>query len=323
MNEIPRVAITMGDPSGIGPEVLLRALGDAGARRGVTAVVIGSASVLRDWGGRLSTGVPDDVEVVDVGDVPADPGRPTAQGAAAALRSIETAVRMCQAGEADAMVTAPVSKAAISSLGREFQGHTEHLAAMTGAADFVMTFVHDGSRIGLATTHLPIADVAGALSTDMLVSKLITLDRGLRDWLGVPDPRIAVAALNPHAGEGGEFGAEESTVLTPAVREAVGHGLRVLGPYPADVLFAGPRSGGHGADAFDAVLAMYHDQGTIPAKLLAGGSGVNLTLGLPIVRTSVDHGTAFDLAGKGKADARSMAAALSLATEIARRRGRN
>lgn len=312
----------MGDPAGVGPEVLLRALHDTDARRGIDAVIAGSRSALSEWAARLSVGIPDGVRIVDVGDAPAEPGRPTADGAAAALRSIETAARMCQTGEADAMVTSPVSKTAIASLAPGFRGHTEHLASLIGARDFVMTFVHGRSRIGLATTHLPLRDVPGALSTELLVRKLVTLDGGLREWLGVAEPVLAVAALNPHAGEGERLGGEEATILTPAVAETVGAGLRVEGPYPADALFAerGGEAGRAMADDFDAVLAMYHDQGTIPAKMLARGRGVNLTLGLPIVRTSVDHGTAFDLAGRGRADAGSMVAALSLAAEIAVRR---
>ncbi len=324
MSDRPRVALTMGDPAGVGPEVLIRTLNDPSATRGVAPLVVGSRSALAEWAERMFVDFPSCFEIVDVGDAPARPGLPSREGAAAALRSIETAARMCQSGDADAMVTAPVSKAEISSLGVVFRGHTEHLAAMTGARDFIMTFVHGRNSIGLATTHLPIAEVPGALSVEMLVSKLVTFDRGLRDWLGVDEPLIAVAALNPHAGEAGELGAEESTILTPAVAEAAGLGIHVEGPYPADALFAASRGAGgaSGEGAFDAVLAMYHDQGTIPAKILGGGRGVNVTLGLPIVRTSVDHGTAFDLAGSDSADPGSMKAALALAAEIAvRRRG--
>lgn len=322
-NGRPRIVATMGDPAGIGPEVLIRALGQAGRGRDFDVSIVGSRAALSRWEESLSSRLPDDVEIVDVGDAPADPGTPTAEGARAALSAIERAARMCLDNEADAMVTAPVSKAAITSLGTGFSGHTEFLAELTGASDHVMTFVHGESRIGLATTHLPLSSVPGALTVELVVSKLRALDRGLREWFGVPRPSLAVAALNPHAGEGGEFGDEERVVLVPAIREAGCQGVRAEGPFPADALFAPRgRDGGTRAAGYDAVLAMYHDQGTIAAKLLAGGCGVNVTLGLPIVRTSVDHGTAFDVAGAGGADAGSMAAALSLAAEIAlRRRG--
>ncbi|MFH1502250.1 MAG: 4-hydroxythreonine-4-phosphate dehydrogenase PdxA [Candidatus Eisenbacteria bacterium] len=318
----PRIVVTMGDPAGIGPEVVLRAL-SGGA---VNVSIVGSLSAMMGWADLLSCDLPCDV--VDVGDAQATPGCPTAAGASAALGAIETAAGMCREGRADAMVTAPVSKSAVAALGVDFIGHTEFLAGLTGAPDFVMTFVHGAGRIGLATTHLPVSDVPRAITRELVVSKLRTLDGGLRDWLGVAEPRIAVAALNPHGGEGGAFGEEEATAIVPAVEEARASGVHASGPFPADALFA-RASFGHGDDStprgaaassFDAVLAMYHDQGTIPAKLLAGGAGVNLTVGLPIVRTSVDHGTAFELAGKGVADSRSMAAALALADQIARRR---
>jgi 4-hydroxythreonine-4-phosphate dehydrogenase len=312
----PRIVVTMGDPAGVGPEVILRALA---ARSGSNVSIVGSLSAVTKWAQMLALDVPCDV--VDVGGAPVDPGRPSDEGAACALSSIETAARMCQAGEADAVVTAPVSKAAIADLGVEFTGHTEYLAGLTGASDYVMTFVHGSSRIGLVTTHLPLSEVAGSLSRELVTSKLRTLDAGLREWFGIESPRIAVAALNPHAGEARRLGDEEATVIAPAIAEARSEGIGAEGPFPADALFArigcGSRSGEAWGGGFDAALAMYHDQGTIPAKLAAGGAGVNLTIGLPIVRASVDHGTAFDVAGRGSADPGSMAAAIELAEEIA------
>ncbi|MBD3348314.1 MAG: 4-hydroxythreonine-4-phosphate dehydrogenase PdxA [Candidatus Eisenbacteria bacterium] len=308
----------MGDPAGIGPEVLLRSLASGELRRLAEIRIAGSVAAMGRWSERLSMPIP--VEIVDVGDAPAEAGRPERAGAKAALESIRTAAGMCLAGEADAMVTSPVSKRAISSLGAGFPGHTEFLAGLSGATDYVMTFVCGATRIALATTHLAIADVPGAITRELLVSKLSTLDRGLRECLGIARPVIAVAALNPHAGEGGSLGVEEDRVLVPAIREARGSGIDVTGPHPADALFPGTGGRGPARPAFDAALAMYHDQGTIPAKLLAGGSGVNITLGLPIVRTSVDHGTAFDIAGAGRADHRSMSSAIALAAEVALRR---
>jgi 4-hydroxythreonine-4-phosphate dehydrogenase len=302
----------MGDPAGVGPEVILKVLAvDGVCPEAQRAKVVGSAAAMSEWSRRL--GLSRSFEVIDVGDAPADPGRPSEEGAAASLRAIEIAARMCQSGDADAMVTGPVSKAAISSLGVDFPGHTEFLAGLVGAGDVVMTFVCEGLRIGLATTHLPLSEVSGSITAPVVTSKLRILDSGLRAWFGIAEPRIAVAALNPHSGERGLLGDEEATILGPALAEARAEGIRVEGPFPADALFA------RACGEFDATLAMYHDQGTIPAKLLAGGAGVNVTMGLPIIRTSVDHGTAFDEAGRGTADARSMAAALGLAREIARR----
>ncbi len=318
----PRVLVTMGDPAGVGPEVALKALCDAELRACADAKLVGDAAAFEWWAGRLALPVP--VEVVPVGARAGDiePGRPGSDGALAALAAVEVAARLCMAGEADAMVTAPVSKSAISRAGRGFSGHTEFLADLTGAGGHVMTFVDGSRRVALATTHLALADVPSAITSDLVVGKLKVLDRGLREWFGIDSPAIGVAALNPHAGESGAFGDEEERVIRPAVALARAAGVDAEGPFPADSVFVGlgePDAGGPGS-RFDAVLAMYHDQGTIPAKLMGFGRAVNVTLGLPIVRTSVDHGTAFGLAGSGRADEGSMAAAIRLAAAVARRR---
>lgn len=316
----PRVAVTMGDPAGVGPEVVLKAAASSDVRRECDVVVVGSLAALEWWSRRLELPLPP--EVVDVGDVAPEPGRSDEDGARSAIEAVTVAARLCQAGEADAMATAPVSKLAIARAGYEFRGHTEFLAELTGASDVVMTFVSGARRVGLATTHLPLSEVARVLTTSLVRSKLVTLARGLADWLGVDDPRIAVAALNPHAGEGGRLGDEEERIIGPAIAEAREAGVRADGPFPADAVYRGlGEAGSDGLGAsFDAVLAMYHDQATIPVKLWGFGRAVNLTLGLPIVRTSVDHGTAYDLAGAGRADAGSMEAAVRLAGEIVRRR---
>jgi len=318
----PRLVLTMGDPAGIGPEVALKALADASLSEGCDLSIVGDPAVLGEWADRLS--LPSAEEVVDVGvsSGAVEPGRPTVAGARAALGSIETAARLCMSGEADAMVTGPVSKAAIASTGVVFPGHTEFLAGLTGAAGFLMTFVHGNERIALVTTHLPLAAVPSTLTSGLVLDKITTLAEGLSSWLGIDSPRIAVTALNPHAGEGGAFGDEEERIISPAIERARRAGIDADGPHPADSIFVGhgdPDSGGPGA-AFDAVLAMYHDQGTVAAKLMGFGHCVNLTLGLPIVRASVDHGTAFGIAGRGEADHESMAAAVRLAAAIARRR---
>jgi len=318
----PRLVLSMGDPAGVGPEVVLRTLADRAEAGNWDVCVAGDPAVLRWWAGQLS--LPEAVSVIDAA-VPAGPvvpGRPTNEGALAALASVETAARLCMDGEADAMVTAPVSKAAIAATGTPFQGHTEFLAKLTNANGFAMTFVHERQCVGLVTTHLSLAQVPAALTTGLVLEKLLILSGGLESWLGVSNPRIAITALNPHAGESGTFGDEEERVIAPAVARARDAGVNASGPHPADSIFVGhgdPDAGGPGSP-FDAVLAMYHDQGTIAAKLMGFGQCVNLTMGLPIVRTSVDHGTAFEIAGRGEADHGSMAAAVRLAGAIAARR---
>ncbi|MFH1866050.1 MAG: 4-hydroxythreonine-4-phosphate dehydrogenase PdxA [Candidatus Eisenbacteria bacterium] len=318
----PRLVLTMGDPAGVGPEVVLRVLADASVAPDYDLSVACDPAALEEWARRLSLPIARDVVNAGVSSGNVVPGRPTDAGARSSLASIEAAVRLCMCGEADAMVTAPVSKAAIAATGADFSGHTEFLAGLTDATGFAMTFVHGESRVALATTHLPLAEVPAALTPGLLLQKLGTLSDGLESWLGVPSPKIAVTALNPHAGEGGRFGDEEERIIAPAIALAREAGIDAAGPYPADSIFVGhgDRDSGGPGSAYDAILAMYHDQGTIAAKLMGFGHCVNLTLGLPIVRTSVDHGTAFEIAGRGSANHESMAAAVRLAGAIAVRR---
>jgi 4-hydroxythreonine-4-phosphate dehydrogenase len=316
-----KIVLTMGDPAGIGPEVVLKTLAAPRIREEFSLSVAGSRAVLEGCARRLS--LPFDAEVTEAhaGPVPDDvPGRPTASGARAAVEAVVSAARACQSGAADAMVTAPVTKATIAEAGYDFPGHTEFLARLTGVESVVMTFVHGTRRIGLVTNHLPIAAVARALTVELVLDKLLILARGLEESLGMAAPRIAVAALNPHAGERGTIGDEEERIIAPAVAAAREVGVAAEGPFPADSVFPRLGSGGEGAGLFDAALAMYHDQATIPVRVWGLAGGVNLTLGLPIVRTSPDHGTALDLAGKGTADPGSMIAAVRLAAEVAGRR---
>jgi 4-hydroxythreonine-4-phosphate dehydrogenase len=313
-----RIVVTMGDPAGVGPEIVLKALAARGRGPGPELTVVGVGSVLDDWAGRLGLGAPH--SVVDVGGegIESEPGRPTEAGARWAVRAIVEAARLCVAGEADAMVTAPVSKSAIAHAGYDFCGHTEFLAELTGADRYLMTFVSGARRVGLVTTHLPIAEVPRVLSTELILEKLRVLDRGLAECFRVGDPRIAVAGLNPHAGESGRIGDEDATIVRPAVEAARGAGIDAEGPFPADTIYCGlgePEGAGRGA-GYDAVLAMYHDQATIAVKLWGLAAGVNVTLGLPIIRTSVDHGTAFDIAGRGVANPGSLISAIDLAVEI-------
>lgn len=303
----------------MGPEIVLRASGVADLRERFDLSVVGSGRVIEDWAERLS--LPLRAPVIDVSSeaVAVEPGRPDPAGARLAVGSIEAAARMCLSGDADAMVTAPVSKAAIEEAGTPFVGHTEYLAELTGVADVLMTFVHGARRVALVTTHMALADVPGTLTKELILAKLGILHRGLESFFGVPNARTAVTGLNPHAGENGRFGDEEERAIVPALAAARDMGLDVKGPFPADAVY---RLIAKPVPDFDAVLAMYHDQATIAAKLWGRSEGVNVTLGLPIVRTSVDHGTAFDLAGRGEADPGSMIAAIGLAGEIAARLGK-
>jgi 4-hydroxythreonine-4-phosphate dehydrogenase len=303
----------MGDPAGVGPEIVLRAAALADLREQLALSVVGSRHVMEGWAERLSLPRCEDVVDIPAEDVTVEPGHPSPAGAGLALRSIEAAARMCLSGDADAMVTAPVSKASIEEAGTPFIGHTEYLAELAGVPDVLMTFVHGRRRVALATTHMPLAAVPRVLSKELILRKLGILRAGLESSFGIESPRIAVTGLNPHAGEAGRFGDEEERVIAPAIAAARDAGADVKGPFPADVVY---RLIDKPDPDFDAVLVMYHDQGTIAVKLWGISGGVNVTLGLPIVRTSVDHGTAFDLAGAGEADPDSMIAAIRLAGDI-------
>ncbi len=321
----PRLLITMGDPAGIGPEVVLKACAVRKLSERFNISVVGRRCRFEQWSALL--GIPLGVELIDPMEDATEatafsPGVSTPEGAGEALASIKAAAEMCLSGAADAMATAPVSKVAMTQYGINFPGHTEYLADLTGASEYVMTFVVGEKRVALVTTHLSIADVPAAITRSLVLEKIKVLDRGLSECFEVADPRIAVTGLNPHAGEGGMFGDEEAVAITPAIADAVAMGIRAEGPFPADSIYCGLGSADGPGAGFDAVLAMYHDQGTIAAKLWGFSEGVNVTLGLPIVRTSADHGTAFGLAGRGEADPGSIIAAIILAGEIAEARAR-
>ena len=326
----PRLAITTGDPNGIGPEVALRALRDPEVQAKARCILLGSAPVLQAQAEHLSLGpihvlaTPDKASpegsspVIDVlsGEAPGFTfGAITAEGGRQAMRAVEVAVDGCLAGTFDGMVTAPISKEAIQQAGYVFPGHTEFLAERTGTERFVMVLVSGGLRVALVTIHVPLAAVAGLVTVACIVETLTTVDAMLRRDFGIAQPRLAVLGLNPHAGDGGVIGREEIEVVMPALEAATTQGLHVAGPFAADGFF-GQRSD----RAYDAVVAMYHDQGLAPFKALAMGAGVNVTGGLPIVRTSPDHGTAFALAGQGLARADSMKEAILLAADMVARR---
>ena len=243
---------------------------------------------------------------------PRTPGRLDPANSRYVLAVLERALRGCLSGEYAAMVTAPVQKSVISDAGIPFTGHTEFLAERAGAEHVVMMLVGGGLRVALATTHLPLADVPRSISKDDLVKTLRVLDRDLRERFRIRKPRILVAGLNPHSGESGHLGREDIERISPAIAQAVKEGIAASGPIPADTLFVPERLKGA-----DAVLAMYHDQGLPVLKYASFGRGVNVTLGLPFVRTSVDHGTALDLAGTGSADPGSLIEAVKLAIELA------
>ena len=320
----PVVAVTMGDPSGIGPEVVVKAARDAAVRRACRMVIVGDAAVLERahaprWPAFESASAAADAPVLLESITrlkPAEtrPGRPAKAGGDASYRYILRAVELIDAGGADAMATAPISKKSLNDAGHHWPGHTELLADLTRAPDVRMMLYGSRLRVVLVTVHLPLTEVAAALTRKRVRTTIELTHRSLRQWFGMAEPRLAVAALNPHGGEDGMFGQEERRVIRPAVRDCSGRGMRVTGPVPADSLFHRAVAG-----EYDAVVCMYHDQGLGPFKLLHFTDGVNLTLGLPLVRTSVDHGTAYDIAGKGVADARSMKQAILLAAKLARR----
>jgi 4-hydroxythreonine-4-phosphate dehydrogenase len=284
----PRIAITVGDPAGIGPEIAAKAAETSGVREVCIPVLYGPPE-----GARYERGV-----------LSAEAGR-------AAYDAICAAVRDAQAGVVQGIATAPVNKAAFALAGLPWKGHTDLLGHLTGATHVAMMFWSEPLKVILATVHVPLADVPRAITGELLAS-IIDLATQELPTFGIATPRLALAGLNPHAGEDGLIGAEEEHVLKPAVAAARARGIDIGGPFPGDTVFVRATRG-----EFDAVIACYHDQGLIPVKLLAFGQAVNVTLGLPIVRTSVDHGTAFDIAGQGVADPSSMIAATLLAAQLA------
>jgi 4-hydroxythreonine-4-phosphate dehydrogenase len=306
---IPSVAISMGDPLGIGPEVVALALCELEVRARLDPVVFGDKATL-ERAAKLR-GVPFGARVVQVGSLTQRPS--PAEAGAAALSYVDRASRAVIAREANALCTAPLSKQRVAMLARHFVGHTEHLAKSAGAR-VAMMLAGPRLRVVLATTHLALAEVPRKLSSDQIVFVALLAARELRERWNIAAPRIAVCGLNPHAGEGGIFGDEEARIVAPAIAQARAAGADVTGPHPADGLFPRAARGQH-----DAVVALYHDQGLIPAKLLDFAETVNVTLGLPFVRTSPDHGTADDIAWKGKADPKPMISALLLAARLATR----
>ncbi len=305
------IALTTGEPAGIGPEIALR----AAAQADLPVTLIGDAALLETTAFAAGLGWP--LPKVEVEHVPlrcpAVPGQLDLRNAPYVLDLLDRGIDGCLAGRYAALATAPLQKSVINDAGTPFSGHTEYLQQRVGAAHVVMLLVGGGLRVALATTHLPLSAVPAAITADALAATLDVLHADLRARFALPVPRIGVCGLNPHAGESGHLGREEIEVIAPAVAAARARGIDARGPLPADTIFVQ-----HHLTQFDAVLAMFHDQGLPVLKHASFGHGVNVTLGLPFVRTSVDHGTALDLAaqGPGKADAGSMLAALRLAAEL-------
>lgn len=325
----PRILITMGDPAGVGPEVIPRAVASGDFLGETVLVVVGDEGILKERAKGTDLDVvcikgPEEAEprgktlwVIEPW-TPSHrpvPGHPTPETGEAAYRYILYAARKVLQGEADALVTGPVSKEIIAASGRPFTGHTEFLAQLAQVEEVAMLLVGPKLRVCLLTTHIPLAEVPSKITREGILRKAVLLEKGLKELFGIPRPRIALCALNPHGGEGGKLGSEEQKVLKPAVEEARKRGLDLEGPFPSDSLFFWALEG-----MWDAILALYHDQGLIPFKMIHFHEGVNLTLGLPFIRTSPDHGTAFDIAGKGLADPRSMREAIRLAITLARRK---
>ena len=291
---LPVIAVTAGDPSGIGPEIAVKAIRDPRVVEACRPVIYGPHA-------------PAEIERFPAGVVSAESGR-------AAYDAIERAVADSRAGTVAGIATAPINKEAFAAAGLAWRGHTDLLAHLCGVRDVAMLFWSERLRVVLATVHVPLRDVPRLLTTESLL-RTIRLTAASMPTFGIERPRIGVAGLNPHAGENGLLGDEDAAVIAPAVAQAAAEGLTVSGPIPADTLFVRAIRG-----EFDVVVAAYHDQGLVPVKLVAFGRAVNVTLGLPIVRTSVDHGTAFDIARTGAADEGSLVEAILLAARLARRR---
>ncbi|MDR2838167.1 MAG: 4-hydroxythreonine-4-phosphate dehydrogenase PdxA [Azonexus sp.] len=323
-----RIAVTSGEPAGIGPELCLR-LGELGDE--IQPVLLADWTLLQERAAALGLdvllrdyqpGQPAQPGVLDVLHLPlnkpAIPGQLDPANAPYVLALLDRALAGCRSGEFAAMVTAPVHKGVINAAGIPFTGHTEYLAEKTATPLVVMMLAGDTERgplrVALATTHLPLKAVPAAITPNLLEQTLRILDADLRHKYGIVQPRILVAGLNPHAGEGGYLGREEIDIIAPVLEKLRGQGFSLSGPHPADTMFTPPVLAGG-----DAVLAMYHDQGLTALKYATFGHGINVTLGLPIIRTSVDHGTALELAGSGKADPGSLFAALAEAARMAGR----
>ncbi len=317
----------MGDFNGIGPEVVLKHLSQTDLNFS-TPVIIGSENVFQFYekalklhvdrhritkSEEIKEGLVNIISISEITEAEIQPTKITKKAGLESMRAVEYGINSCLAGQADALVTAPISKEAIHKAGFNYPGHTEFLAEKTGTEIVTMILATDRLRVGLLTGHIPIKHVAGSINTNDIVYKIESLHKSLVENFGIETPKIAVMGLNPHAGDGGVLGTEEAEFIVPAISEVKKKGIHADGPFPADGFFGSQKH-----NQYDAILAMYHDQGLIPFKALSFGKGVNFTAGLPIIRTSPDHGTAYDIAGQNKANPESFAAAYNLAVKMAR-----
>ncbi|MFP4158640.1 MAG: 4-hydroxythreonine-4-phosphate dehydrogenase PdxA [Desulfobacterales bacterium] len=327
----PVIGVTMGDPVGVGPEIICRALSGTAIHDHVRPLVIGDHGIIRIAAGIAGSRA--EIRIVEQPE-PADYspgiinvlalsaldtathrwGRPDRKTGRAMLEYIEKGIDMAMQGEISGLATCPINKAAMKLAGSSYPGHTEILAQRTGTGKYAMMMAGNSLRVVLTTIHIPLRSVPDSIDEAGIETIIRLTDQSLKARFGIKEPRVAVAGLNPHAGEDEMFGNEETRVIRPAIARAVSAGINASGPHPPDTVFYNAARG-----AYDAVVCMYHDQALIPFKMLHFSDGVNTTLGLPIIRTSVDHGTAYDIAGQGVADPGSLVAAIEMASEHARR----
>jgi 4-hydroxythreonine-4-phosphate dehydrogenase len=313
MKKLP-VGVTLGDPAGIGPEIVAKLLSDNDFRRVYPFIPIGRREILDDAFCRILKTDPPEYSIIEAGSPMLDPvisGESSARFGELSMAFIREGIEAIRDGITSAIVTAPINKHSIALAGYPFPGHTEYLGYLTGSDDFSMMLVSRHYRVITATTHIPVRAVAETITRDIIL-RAIKNAHNAGKLFGIVSPTVAVCALNPHAGDGGVIGDEEAAIIEPAIKSAVELGINATGPHPADSLLARP-------DRFDFAVSIYHDQGLIPIKMDSHNSGVNITLNLPIIRTSVDHGTAFDIAGKGGANPGSLRAAIETAHKIAER----
>jgi 4-hydroxythreonine-4-phosphate dehydrogenase len=325
MTQQIKIGITLGDINGIGPEVVIKALQDNRILTNCTVIVYGSTKILAAHNKTIEGEFayqsikenekpdPKKINVINcwVEEVPVEFGKQTLHGGQCAFKALEEATKDLAAGKIDVLVTAPISKENIQNAGFQFPGHTEYLAAMANEKEALMMMVSDNLRVALVSAHLSLKDAVSQLTKEKIINKVLAVESSLKKDFKIIRPKIAVLGLNPHAGEKGTLGKEEIEIINPAIAELSSKGILAYGPYPSDGFF-----GSAAINQFDAIVAMYHDQGLTPFKALAFDTGVNFTAGLPIVRTSPDHGTAFDIAGQNRASEQSMRNAIYLAMDV-------
>lgn len=319
--KLPTLGITLGDVCGIGPEITIKALNNQEIYQFCKPVVIGDYGALEKAANVLSSKIPKNLNIVSVTHLDESNlvhGKPTKEVGKAAIAYVKKAVQLAKQGEIDGIITCPVNKAVINKAGIPFSGHTELLAKLTNTKRYAMLLSGNKVNVVLVTIHVPLKDVPKLISVEKVLNVIDLTHQFLKEKMGISNPKLAVTGLNPHAGEGGLIGREEEEIIAPAVREAKSRGLDIEGPLPSDTVFYFAKEG-----KYYVVICMYHDQCLAPFKMLHFRDGVNITMGLPIIRTSVDHGTAYDIAGKGTANPASLIAAIKMASRLISTRGSN